>query len=63
MSPTIFRYKSYRFYFLSNEEERMHVHVTCADGEAKFWIEPIVSLATFYKLTPRKLNALQKIVD
>jgi len=36
MSPSIFREKGYRFYFLSNEEERIHIHVTCEDGEAKF---------------------------
>lgn len=23
----------------------MHVHVTCADGEAKFWLEPTLSIA------------------
>jgi hypothetical protein len=45
MSPTVFRIKDYRFYFLSNEELRMHVHITCEYGEAKFWLEPIVSLA------------------
>jgi len=45
MSPSIFREKGYRFYFLSNEEERMHIHATCEDGEAKFWVEPIVSFA------------------
>jgi hypothetical protein len=56
MSPTIFREKEYRFYFLSNEEERIHIHVTCEDGEAKFWLEPIVSLAVNYKLNPKKLN-------
>ena len=38
MSPSIFREKGYRFYFLSNEEERIHIHVTCVDGEAKFWL-------------------------
>lgn len=62
MSPTIFRIKGYRFYFLSNEENRMHVHIECADGEAKFWVEPIVSLACFYKLNSKQLNELQKIV-
>jgi hypothetical protein len=36
MSPTVFRWKGYRFFFFSREEERKHVHVTCADGEAKF---------------------------
>ena len=23
----------------------MHVHVHCADGEAKFWLEPEIELA------------------
>ena len=55
--------KGYRFYFLSNEEERMHVHIECAEGEAKFWIEPIVSMATYYKIRPQKLNEIQKIVE
>ena len=63
MSPTILRIKGYKFYFLSNEEERMHVHITCADGEAKFWLEPIVSLATFYQLNSKKLTELQKLVE
>lgn len=63
MSPTIFRIKGYRFYFLSNEEERIHVHVTSENGEAKFWIEPIVSLAVYHGLDSRRLNELQKIVE
>ncbi|MGV8059312.1 MAG: DUF4160 domain-containing protein [Smithellaceae bacterium] len=63
MSPTILRIKGYRFYFLSNEENRVHVHITCEDGEAKFWIEPIVSLAMYYNLNSRKLNELQKLVE
>jgi len=53
MSPTLFRIKGYRFYFLSNEENRMHVHIICADGEAKFWLEPIVSMATYHKLNAK----------
>jgi hypothetical protein len=63
MSPTIFREKGYRFYFLSNEEERIHIHITREDGEAKFWIEPIVSLAVYHGLNPRKLNEIQRIVE
>ncbi|MBU4315296.1 DUF4160 domain-containing protein [Patescibacteria group bacterium] len=63
MSPTLFRVKGYRFYFLSNEESRMHIHIECADGEAKFWIEPIIALATCYKLNPKQLNEIQTIVD
>ena len=63
MSPSIFRAKGYRFYFLSNEEDRIHIHVTCEDGEAKFWIEPTISLAVSYGLNVRKLNEIQKIVE
>jgi hypothetical protein len=47
ISPTIFREKGYRFYFLSNEENRIHIHVTCEDGEAKFWLQPIVSVISY----------------
>jgi hypothetical protein len=63
MSPTVFREKGYRFYFLSNEENRIHVHVTSEDGEAKFWLEPIVSLAIHHGLNPRKLIEVQKIIE
>lgn len=63
MSPSVFREKGYRFYFLSNEEDRIHIHVTSEYGEAKFWIEPIVSLAVSYGLNPKKLNEIQKIVE
>lgn len=63
MSPTIFREKGYRFYFLSNEETRIHVHITCEKGEAKFWLEPIVSLAAYYGLNPKKLSEIQKIIE
>jgi hypothetical protein len=59
MSPSIFREKEYRFYFLSNEEDRIHIHATCENGEAKFWVEPIVSLAIYHKLTPKKLKEVQ----
>lgn len=63
MSPTIFREKGYRFYFLSNEENRIHIHVTCEDGEAKFWLEPIVSSAVYHGLSSRKLNDIQKLIE
>ena len=63
MSPSVFREKGYRFYFLSNEEDRIHIHVTCESGEAKFWLEPIVSLATYHKLNPKKLGEIQGIIE
>lgn len=63
MSPTVFRYKSYRFFFFSREEKRVHIHVECPEGEAKFWLEPVVALAAHQGLTSRKLEELQKIVE
>lgn len=63
MSPTVFTAGEYRFYFFSREETRMHVHVTSSDGEAKFWIEPGVTLAESYKLSPKNLTKLRKIVE
>ena len=41
----------------------MHVHVTCPEGEAKFWLEPIVALERNQGLSPRMLNELQKIIE
>jgi hypothetical protein len=63
MSPTIFRERGYRFYFLSNEEKRTHIHVMCEDGEAKFWLAPIVSLAVNHGLTQRRLNEIHTIIE
>lgn len=63
MSPTVFKVKNYRFFFFSREESRMHVHVTSPEGEAKFWIEPIVALADHYHLSNANLKEIQKIVE
>ena len=63
MSPTIFYHGKNRFFFFSREEERIHVHVTSPEGEAKFWVEPTISLATSYNLSTKQLNKLQKIVE
>ncbi len=63
VSPTIFRYRSYRFYFFSREEPRMHVHVISPDGEAKFWLEPEIELAVNQGLGSTELNELKKVVE
>ncbi len=64
MSPTVFRQDQYRGFFFSREEVRPHVHVACADGEAKFWIEPAVSLAHHTAgLDAPRLHAMQQIVE
>ena len=63
MSPTIFREAGFRFYFFSREEPRMHVHVHCADGEAKIWIEPYIEVAHNAGMDERQLRAVRALVE
>ena len=63
MSPTVFRHRKYRFFFFSREEERIHVHVSSPDGEAKFWLEPMVALAYYHGIEIKDLREIQRIVE
>jgi len=63
MSPTVFRHGPFRFFFFSREEQRLHVHVQCPDGEAKFWLEPQVALAQNLGLSQRQLKAAHSLVE
>ena len=63
MSPTVFRHRGYRFYFFSREEKRLHVHVSCADGEAKFWLTPNTTLADNAGLSSQQLNEILGILE
>jgi len=63
MSPTVFRYKRYRYFFFSRDEEKMHIHVYCSDGEAKFWVEPEVTLARNYGLSRAQIAELKKVTE
>ena len=63
MSPTVFRKRGYRFYFFSREEPRMHVHIYCGDGEAKFWLEPQIELARNYRLARPRLREIEQIIE
>lgn len=62
MSPVVLRKGKFRFFFFSREEDRMHVHVYGAEGEAKIWLEPKVELAASYRFSPRDVTAILKIV-
>lgn len=62
MSPTLFREHGYRFFFFSREEARMHVHVYHADGEAKFWLEPVIELAQNHGLSAQAIKAVETMV-
>ncbi len=63
MSPTIFQKQGFRFFFFSREEPRMHVHVYCSHGEAKFWIEPKIELAKNYGLNNKDLQTVKKLIQ
>lgn len=63
MSPTVFREGGFRFFFFSREEPRMHIHVNCAEGEAKFWLEPSIELAQNYGLSDRQIRAARALIE
>ena len=56
MAPTVFREGSFRFFFFSREESRIHIHVAHTDGEAKFWLEPNIELALNKGLNSKQVN-------
>lgn len=63
MSPTIFKERGFRFFFFSREEPRMHVHVHCGHGEAKYWLEPGIDLARNYGLSNKDLNVVRELIE
>ena len=63
MSPTVLREGPYRFYFFSREELRMHVHVHGPRGEAKFWLEPEISLAQNYGLSTQQISVVLRVIQ
>ncbi len=62
MSPTVLRTGLYRFFFNSREETRRHVHIATADGVAKFWLEPLIALASYHNLSSKELRAIEALV-
>ena len=62
MSPTIFRESGFRFFFFSREESRMHVHVACQNGEAKFWLSPDIELARNDGLSRPQISQVERLV-
>ena len=63
MAPTVVRDGQFRLFFFSREEPRIHVHVAHPDGEAKFWLTPVVALATSTGLSVSQLRDAQAVVE
>ena len=41
----------------------MHVHVNHSDGEAKFWLEPVIELAQNFGLSAQELREVNNLVN
>jgi len=41
----------------------MHVHVVAPDGEAKFWVEPVVAFEMSKGFSNKEILAIQRIVE
>jgi hypothetical protein len=41
---------------------RDHVHVEHAEGEAKFWIDPVIELAANFGLKPKQIAEAQSVI-
>ncbi len=62
MAPTVVRDGSYRLFFFSREEPRMHIHVAHPHGEAKFWLQPSLTLANHTGLSKQELADAERVV-
>jgi len=60
---TVFKKLGLRFTFYSNEEPRMHVHVTREKFEAKFCLEPTVELAHNNGFKSSQLKKARKRIE
>jgi hypothetical protein len=63
MSPTVFHEGPFRFFLLSRVEERLHIHVQSAEGEAKLWFDPKIELARNYGLSAQDLRRVERVIE
>ncbi|MDX1957860.1 MAG: DUF4160 domain-containing protein [Leptospiraceae bacterium] len=67
--PTVFYHNKYRFYFYSNEFqaanilEPVHIHIESGENDAKFWIEPEISLASNNGFRNKELSEIEKVIE
>jgi hypothetical protein len=60
--PTVLRIRGFRFHFYSDEgNEPPHIHVRGAEGECKFWLDPI-SLARHRGMAASHLREIERLV-
>ncbi len=61
--PTVFTINGFRFYFYSNEnDEPIHIHISKGEGNAKYWIEPLLEEYS-YGFTNKQRREINKIIS
>jgi len=63
--PKVFESRGCRFHFFSNEGdplEPLHIHVRKGPNRAKYWIEPVITLANNYGFSSKELNEFKDII-
>lgn len=61
--PTVFEIRGYKFKFYSNEnDEQAHIHISKADGNAKYWLVPECAEAYSYGFTIRERRDIKELV-
>ena len=60
--PKVFEQDGYSFFFYSNDNPPIHVHVRRAGGEAVFVVEPDVELRESVGLNVRELSRAEDLI-
>ena len=61
--PTVLEVNGYKLKFFSNEtNEPAHVHITKADGNAKYWLLPVCEEDYSYGFTARERRDIKGLV-
>jgi len=62
MSYTVLEERGFRFFFFKREQTRMHIHIDCDHGEAKYWLEPTITLANNHNLSDDDLRVTNELI-
>ena len=62
--PKVLFLNGFSFLFYSNEgKEPPHIHVKKGDGEAKFWLEPIIEMEFSEDFSVSELRFIRETVE
>ncbi len=64
MTPVVLRFKGYKFYFFSNEnDEPIHVHINKAEKNGKVWLEPNIQIEYFYGFSAKEIKDILEVIE